>query len=144
MGFRIDKRFGWVFHDHVIDDIEGLRDIIDDLYSRDIVIIEGGRDKDTTDSYVRSGQSFMNDVPFYVPYDFEILGIATTTRDTETWTAEIHDTGVLIPGASSSVVSKKKEFTQLSIEVSGGAELMFYVNGNKINKPRIILFIRKI
>jgi hypothetical protein len=105
---------------------------------------EGARNKNTTDSYVESNGVFMNVSPVIIPKDMYLHTIAASTEGNETWTAEIHNNGVLISGATlsmSAVDSNSRK--DLKIKVLAGSKLMFYVNGTNIKRPRILITLKK-
>jgi len=104
----------------------------------------GARNKNTTDAYLMSEGVFTNTVPIVTAEALTLIGISASTHGNETWTAEIHSNEVLIPGATLSLAGVDENTRiDLSIAVAAGAKLSFYVNGTKVNKPRITAIFRK-
>lgn len=109
----------------------------------DILTYEGARRMNTTNSYLECDKVFMNESPILITRNLYIDSIAVTTNGVESWTAEIHDDGVLIPGATLTISGADSGYVNnLNVAIDEGAKLMFYVNGNKINKPRIIITLK--
>ena len=115
--------------------------LLDDVRERDrSYVFHGSRTKKATNSYFESDGLFTNVVPIYVPRDMVLDSISVTTDGIETWVAEVHNNGILIPGATLSIsATNQGNVKGLSIAVSEGSLISFYVNGTGIEKPRIIV-----
>lgn len=105
---------------------------------------EAARNKKTTTMYLESDGVFNNIAPLVIAQDVTLIGISASSDVAETWVAEVHDSGALIPGATLSLTATDSDYrNDLSIAISAGSELMLYCNGSKINKPRIIITLNK-
>ena len=115
--------------------------LLDDVRERDrSYVFHGSRTKKATNSYFESDGIFTNVVPIYIPRDMKLESISISTDGNYTWTAEVHNNGVLIVGASLSIVATNKEKVKgLNIAIAEGSSLSFYINGTAIDKPRIIV-----
>ena len=106
------------------------------------LIISGARDNTTTDSYLRSDGVFTNLVPIEVPVGCKIKTIIAGTDGNETWTAEVHNNGVPVVGASLSLTAESsKTVDNLGVTVGVGAKLSLYCNEVGIKRPRILVIL---
>jgi len=113
-------------------------------WDEDTITIQAARNRNTTNTYLMSEGVFMNKVPVYFDEDLFLTGISASTDGNESWVAEVHDDGALIPGATLTLSSEsEKQDNTLNIPISAGSKLMFYVNGSKIKRPRILITLRK-
>ena len=103
-------------------------------------VFEGARNKNVTNSYVEAEGVFMNLTPIVLWKDMVLKSISASSDGVETWIAEIHDNGTPIVGATLSVIaSSESTRDDLNIALPKGTKLMFYVNGSKIKKSRIVI-----
>lgn len=100
--------------------------------------ISGARNRKVTDSYVESNGVFMNESPVILPQDYILDSIAVSTKNNETWVAEIHNDKIPIEGATVSASgASSASATNLDILVTKGSKIMLYVSGTLIERPRI-------
>ena len=118
--------------------------LLDDVRERDrSYVFHGSRTKKATNSYFESDGLFTNVVPIYIPRKMVLDSISVMTDGNHSWVAEVHSGGVLIAGASLSVVAvNKAKVKGLNIVIAEGSSLSFYINGTAIDKPRIILTLK--
>lgn len=128
--------------DELAAHLKGIDDALGSEASR--VTYQGARNRNVSNTYLMSHGVFTNVVPIVTAEALTLIGISASTRVNETWTAEIHNNGVLIPGATLSLAGVDENTRlDLSIAVAAGANLSFYVNGIGINRPRIQAIFKK-
>ena len=115
--------------------------LLDDVRERDrSYVFHGSRTKKATNSYFESDGLFTNVVPIYIPRNMVLDSISVMTDGNYSWVAEVHSGGILIVGASLTIIgSNKAKVKGLNITIVEGTELSFYINGTAIDKPRIIV-----
>lgn len=101
------------------------------------LVISAGRDANVTNSYLQNEGTFMNITPVIAPYDCFLTEITVATNGNETWTAEVRDNGVLIPGASLVTIAAATNTGTYNIAIAAGTKLMIYCNGTAINRPKV-------
>ncbi len=100
----------------------------------------GAKNNNTTDTYLQIEGVFSNVVPIELPAAARIKSIIAASDGPETWTAEIHNNGSLIVGASLSLTAEaSKTVDNLNILVGVGAKLSLYCNGTSVKRPRIFV-----
>ena len=110
----------------------------DEGVTKEVSII-GGRKKKTTDSYMENESSFMNLVPVYFKTAATLTKIVASCEVAGTWTAEVHNNGVLIPGATLALTAQSEESADYNIPIPAGAKIQLYCNGTLIEKPKILI-----
>jgi len=115
-----------------------------ELPAGDVIIgipipISGARDGNATNTYLDGPGGVPMDITgIILPFDSTLLAISASSKDPETWTAEIHVGLSLVTGAALSIVAARTgTLTGLSIAFSTGDELQYYVNGSNVNRPVI-------
>lgn len=114
-----------------------IAETVDDY--RQSLTFEAARKQTTTNSYLSSNETFTNLSPFIVPFDAVLTSIVAANDGTHTWTAEVHNNGVLIPGATATVTASDNSITTSNILIPKGSRLMLYLNGTQVLRPRIII-----
>jgi hypothetical protein len=100
----------------------------------------GAKNNNTTDTYLLTDGVFTNVVPIELPAAARIKSIVAASDGLDTWTAEIHNNGVLIVGASLSLTAESsKTVDNLNVLVGVGAKLSLYCNGTSVKRPRILV-----
>lgn len=108
------------------------------------LILMGARKKKTTGSYVEIDGLMSNVVPIETHEDMILDSIILGTDGNETWSAEVHGNGTLIPGATLSVVAgSSKTVSNLGISILKGVKISLYCNGINVEKPRITTIYKK-
>ena len=106
-------------------------------------VFSGARDNSVTNTYLKSEGIYTNISPVTIPKDMVIESITANSKEVSTWTAEIHNNGVLISGASLLITSSDSgTIDNLNIQVSSGSKLMFYAKGTLIKQPRITIILK--
>lgn len=100
------------------------------------------RKRKSTDSYLEMNEVFMNEVPIVLAEDMVLDTIIATSSSAGTWDAEIHDDQSLIPGATVSVTTTSNSAKDLDIDLPAGTQLMFYISGTLVEKPRITIICK--
>ncbi len=96
-----------------------------------------------TNQYIRTFNGTPNQLcPYVVPFDCILTDLTCSTRDNETWVAEVREDprpgGTETVIASISVSSANQGSTNgLSVALSAGDEIGFYCNGTGISYPHI-------
>jgi hypothetical protein len=109
------------------------------------VTYTAGRNNNVTSSYLQHEGVFMNETPIVTSEDMILKRITASSNDTDTWDAEIHSSKVLIPGAKLSLSSEDKKVSgELGIDVPAGSCLSFFVNGNVVKRPKIVIELIKV
>jgi hypothetical protein len=102
--------------------------------------VQGSRRKKATKSYLESNNLFTNIVPILIPRKMRLDSISVATEGAFTWVAEVHIDGVAVPEASLTLTGEaEKIMNNVNVVIEAGARLSLYVNGDNIEKPRILL-----
>jgi len=81
---------------------------------------------------------------FIVPVDSTIFAIGAGTNGAETWVAEVRKNGVAAVIASLSMAAETKKYTDtLNVDVDAGDEIQMYCNGTNINRPAMLVLLRR-
>jgi len=108
------------------------------------VTYTAGRNNVVTSSYLQHEGVYTNLTPIVTSEDMILKRITASSEGTSTWNAEIHDNKVLIPGAELSLSSEEKKVSgDLGIIVPAGSCLSFFVNGNGVKRPKIVIELIK-
>jgi hypothetical protein len=109
------------------------------------VTYTAGRNNNVTSSYLEHEGVFTNLTPIVTSEDMILKRITASSNNTDTWDAEIHDSLSLIPGASLSLSSEDKKVSgDLGISIPAGSCLSFFVNGNGVKRPKIVIELIKV
>ena len=119
--------------------------IIDEIREQDSsLVLNGSRNRKTTNVYLESNGVYTHLVPIELDSNYKINSIIASSETIDTWTAEIHGNGVLIPGALLNLTAEKsKTVNNLKIPVQKGLKISIYCNGVRVEKPRVILILNK-
>ena len=102
------------------------------------------RKQNSTSIYLEHNGTFSNLTPVVITEDCLLKSISASTNGNETWVAEIHANGVLIPGATVNITGADNGITNdLGIVVTAGTKLSGFCNGTNINRPTIIVELIK-
>lgn len=97
-----------------------------------------------TNVYLRSGDGLpFNTTPFVLPFDGVIKSISISTSANATWTGEVRNNGVLVPGASLISTAQSATYSSFNVNVDAGDLLQLYMNGTNIPRPRMVVIISK-
>ena len=114
-----------------------------DLIYNTPLIFSGAKDNTTTNTYLRMDGVFTNLVPLEIPSGMFIKSIYAGSDGLDTWTAEIHNNGSPIVGASLSLTAEAtKVIDGLNVAVGAGAKLSLYCNGTNVKRPRILVTLK--
>ena len=92
---------------------------------------------------MRNGE-FMNKFPVCSNKQVRLTSIIMNGSIAQTWQAEIHNNGVLIPGAVLLMNNGIYQASNFDILIPNNSKLMFYVNGVDINDPQIICYFKNV
>ena len=96
------------------------------------------------DQYLRTEDGIpTNQAPLLTVLNYNIIAISVTTDNNSTCTFEIHNNGILIPGATISLLNEKEKYINCMIGVNAGSKLMIFNRGTS-NKPKVTLLLRKV
>jgi hypothetical protein len=105
----------------------------------------GGRNLNTTDTYLENvtGRG-MNEVGYLVPKS-RIMAISIATVNNETWTAQVRKNGGGGAIASITVVADRVKYEELvtPVDLDEGDELQFYCDGNLISRPMMVVYLER-
>ena len=111
----------------------------------DTLLISGSRNSNTViDQYLRTEDGVpMNQAPVLLSNSlYKIYAISVTTEQNSTCSFEVHNDGVLIPGAVVSLNNEKEKYINVNIDVVANSKIMIYNNGTS-NKPKVSVFLKK-
>jgi hypothetical protein len=106
-----------------------------------------GRNQNVSSSYLNwPGGVPSNTTPLIVPVDCELTAMTLATSGPETWTLELHENNILVPGATlaSGGAQTAVDNTYTGITFLSGAALSLFCNGSSISKPQVIIVLRRI
>jgi hypothetical protein len=109
-----------------------------------LIPINGSRALEVTDSYLKNGEVFTNTTPYLTGGTVDLVAMEAATNGAETWAAELHVDGAILPSASISIVAADYGFVGFSppLTIPAGSKISLYVNGTAINEPRITAYVR--
>lgn len=97
-----------------------------------------------TNIYARYGTVLTNETPIVLPYDVTLVGMAASSKTSNTWSAEIHKALTLVAGALVTVTAATKAITSaLTVDLTAGDELQIYINGTSVVNPVVTLFFAR-
>jgi len=105
-----------------------------------------GRDSvATTNVYLRGPDGVPTNLSgFIIPVDSTIFAIGAGTDGADTWVAEIRKNGAAAVIASLSMTAEAKKFTDtLDVDVSAGDEIQMYCSGTNVNRPTMLVLLRR-
>lgn len=113
--------------------------------STDSILFSASRNANVVkDQYLRTEDGTpMNQAPLLTTLNYAIAAISVTTDSNVTCTFEIHNNGILIPGATISLVAEKQKFLPFNIPITAGSQLMIYNNGTS-SKPKVNVLLKRI
>jgi len=95
------------------------------------------------DQYLRTEDGIpMNLAPFLLPVNSVLSGISATCTSASNWQIEIHNNGVLIPGAILTMNGLLQNFAGYNITLSSGSKIQIYLKGTG-SRPKVSLLIKK-
>jgi len=129
----------------VDEEVISKKHLDDVVITTNTVTFSGGRySTNATDIYLNDGNGIpLNLTPYIIPFDCTLIFISASTDGSETWTAEIHKSLVLVSGATIPITTSDSEYVSKSIDFSAGDKISFYCNGSGINKPRITAVFKR-
>jgi hypothetical protein len=107
--------------------------------------LAGGRNLNTTNSYLENVTGrVMNNVGYVVPKS-KIMAISVATTDNETWDAEVRKNGGGSAIASTSITAARTKYEELAtpVNLDEGDELQFYCAGNLISRPMMLVYLAR-
>ena len=123
--------------------ISNIRDInFDNIISGGEFIIDGLKTKKTTNQYITRNGEFMNLFPVCSNRQLRLTSIIMKGSINQTWQAEIHNNGVLIPGATLLMNNDTYKAANFDILIPNDSRIMFFVNGVNIKNPQIICYFK--
>ena len=109
------------------------------------VTYSAGRNNNVTDTYLQHEGVFTNETPIVTSDNLILKKITASSNGLDTWDAEIHSSLNLISGATLSLSSEAKKVSgDLNISIPAGSCLSFYVKGNVVKRPTIIIDLIKV
>ena len=94
------------------------------------------------------------DAPILFPFDVKLIAITTTTRDSETWDAELYNGtvsrvgGTPLVGSALAVVNNvavSSSNNAFDVDIASGTEIAVYLRGTGVSRPHVQLwFVRRI
>jgi hypothetical protein len=94
------------------------------------------------------------DAPVLFPFDVKLIAITTTTRDVETWDAEVYNGtvsrvgGTPLVGSALAVVNNvavNSSNNAFNVDIASGTEIAVYLRGTGVSRPHVQLwFVRRV
>jgi hypothetical protein len=111
----------------------------------DTVYLTAARNAIASNVYLRGPDGVVTNLSgFVLTQDMTIVGLAAGTNGPETWVAEIRKNGVAAVITSISMTAEaKKVDTTMSVDVDQADELQVYCNGSGINRPHVVIELRR-
>jgi hypothetical protein len=132
-----------VYDDTEVKTVAYLSDL-EDATSGIGVTYSAGRNRLCSMIYLEDDGVFTNLTPIVTSEDLILKRITASSSYTDTWSAEIHNNLSLIPDAVLSLSAEDKKVSEdLNISIPAGSCLSFYVNGNGVKRPKIIIELIK-
>ena len=131
--------------DYIMMSIGGSGTTADWVIVPDNITWSASRNKKATNIYLWTDDVQPTNVtPYILPWNAKLVAISVSTEIPQTWTAEIHSGGTLIPGASLSISASSAGYSIYDIVLSAGDEIEIYASGVNIEKPRVSVTFRRI
>jgi hypothetical protein len=109
----------------------------------EVIHFSAGRNKNTSNTFLqRESGSFTNETPFIVPTNATIIGISASSKNVETWDAEVYVNGSEVTQLAISAADKGQTYA-LSVDVNAGDEISMYCNGSGIRNPGMSVFLQR-
>ena len=118
--------------------------LIDVNATQDSVLFSSARNADVVkDQYLRAEDGIpMNQAPLLLPIGTSIYAMSVTTENNCTCSFEIHNNGILIPGAVINFVNEKQKYALFNITVVAGSKLSIFNKGQS-NKPKVSVILKR-